>query len=191
MGVRLGTQRGVREETRGCAHRAECSRRHSRRRNDCRCRRAWWPGARREVARRPCRAPSRPCTTCHTKGTCRDPAADSLKESRRGAEHVQARRLEAARAPQARPEAGKCASALVHPWPRAVLHARSTRISHRLHERGAKVSQPRRAHRHQKGQRSACVRGGWAERVRSPLRRPPPDRRRRGCVKKSEAGRRN
>ena len=49
------------------------------------------------------------------RGVCRDPAADSLKESRRGAEHVQARRLEAARAPQARPEAGARASAMVHP----------------------------------------------------------------------------
>ncbi len=49
------------------------------------------------------------------RGVCNDPAADSLKESRRGAEHVQARRLEAARAPQARPEAGARASAMVHP----------------------------------------------------------------------------
>ena len=96
---------------------------------------------------------------------------------------MQVTRLEATAAPQARPEAGARASAMVHPCPRAVLHPRSTRISHRLHERGAKVSQPRRAHRHQKGQRSACVRGGWAEGVRSPLRGPPPDRRRRGCQK--------
>ena len=53
---------------------------------------------------------------------------------------MQVTRLEATAAPQARPEAGARASAMVHPYPRAVLHLRSTRISHGLHERGAKVS---------------------------------------------------
>ena len=73
MGVRLRTQWGVRVQSTRCAHRVESSRTSSRRRNDCRCRRAWWPGARREVARRPCRARSRPCTTCHTKGSMQGP----------------------------------------------------------------------------------------------------------------------
>ena len=170
-------------ETRGSAHRVECSRTGSRRRNESGCRRAWWPSARREDVRRPCRARSRPCTTCHARGRHRDPAADSPKGKPTRVEHVQAIRLEAAAAPQARPEAGKCASALVHPWPRAVLHARSTSASPACHAGGSRISLPRGAQRHQKGRRSACVRGGWAEGVRSPLRRPPPDRRRRGCQK--------
>ena len=92
-------------ETRGCAHRVECSRTGSRRRFRSRCRRAWWPSARREDVRRPCRVRSRPCTTCHTRAPHRDPALDSPEASRSGAEHVQPTRLEAAGTPQARPGA--------------------------------------------------------------------------------------
>ena len=53
---------------------------------------------------------------------------------------MQATRLEAAGAPQARPAAGARASAMIHSYARAVLYLRSTHISHGLHERGAKVS---------------------------------------------------
>ena len=127
-------------ETRGCAHRVECSRTGSRRRFRSRCRRAWWPSARREDVRRPCRARSRPCYTCHARGRHRDPAADSPKGKPTRVEHVQAIRLEAAAAPQARPEAGKCASALVHPWPRAVLHARSTSASPACDAGGSRIT---------------------------------------------------
>ena len=55
--------------------------------------------------------------------------------------------------------------------------------AHEEHGRAARVPRrrveshlPRDAHRHQKGPRSAFVGGGWAQGVRSPLRRPPPDR---------------
>ena len=53
---------------------------------------------------------------------------------------MQATRLEAAGAPQARSAAGARASAMIHSYARAVLYLRSTHISHGLHERGAKVS---------------------------------------------------
>ena len=124
----------------GCAYRDDCSSRGSRGRCGRGCRRAWWPSARRDDARRPCRTRSRPGTTCHASGGRGDPAAGSPKVSQRRGQHTQVMRFEASAAPQARLEAGGRASGVVHPYPRAVLNVRSTAAPPACHAAGSRIT---------------------------------------------------
>ena len=179
----------------GCASRDDCSSRGSRGRCGRGCRRAWWPSARREDVRRPCRTRSRPCTTCHARGGRGDPAADSPKVSRRRGQHTQAMQFEASAAPQERPEAGARAPGVVHTCTRAVLHARSMRISH-CASRMACTREVRQSatKRCKRGKKNGICRSGDAGRDGGGLVAaggPLHESRRRDCRKIRRAGPKN
>ena len=106
-------------------------RQRTRRRRRQRQRRSRRPCAHREDASRPCRAGSRPCTTCHAGGVCRDPLPTPQRVSRRGLSTC--RRFDSRR-PRRRRRGRRPASAR-RPW--------STHGPERSCTRGARPPRPR------------------------------------------------